>query len=396
MGSRACRWGVLAVCCVLIGQVYAVGPTVTNVVARQRTGTKLVDITYDLADPDSAVVNVSIKISKDAGATWNVPCPSLSGNGIGPSVTPGAGKQIVWDAAADWNGQWSDRMQVEVMATDVGDDFALIPAGTFTMGDSFAEGGSDERPTHSVSVSAFYISRYEVTKALWEEVKSWAGSHAYAFENPGAGKGASHPVHTVSWYDVVKWCNARSEKEGLSPCYTVGGYTYRTGDSDGVVCNWSANGYRLPTEAEWEKAARGGLAGRRFPWGAVVTHGHANYYANPTAYGYDENPTSGYHPDYDAGGYPYTSPVGSFGANGHGLYDMAGNLWEWCWDWYDGGYYGSSPGSDPMGPGSGSYRVGRGGRWSSDACGCRVANRGRNSPGYASNYLGFRLVRAAQ
>ena len=131
---------------------------------------------------------------------------------------------------------------------------------------------------------------------------------------------------------MVKWCNARSEKEGLAPCYhtdVARTAVYRTGrvDVTNDMVNWSANGYRLPTEAEWEKAARGGLVGRRFPWGDQITHSLANY-SSDSIYPYDTSPTRGYHPDYQAGGAPYTSPVGNFAANGYGLYDMAGNVYE--------------------------------------------------------------------
>ena len=105
---------------------------------------------------------------------------------------------------------------------------------------------------------------------------------------------------------MVKWCNARSEKENLTPCYTLTGAVYRTTNSDAVVCNWAANGYRLPSEAEWEKAARGGLSGKRFPWGDTITHSQANYYAQPGSYAYDVSPTRGYHPTYAVNGTPYS------------------------------------------------------------------------------------------
>ncbi|MBM3882116.1 MAG: hypothetical protein FJ387_20745, partial [Verrucomicrobia bacterium] len=248
---------------------------------------------------------------------------------------------------------------------------AFIPAGSFQMGDTFNEGTSDERPVHTVYVSAFYMDRTEVTKALWDEVYGWAVGRGYSFDNAGSGKAANHPVQTVYWYDMVKWCNARSEKEGRMPAYyTSAGQTtvYRTGrvDVQNDWVKWNA-GYRLPTEAEWEKAARGGASGRRFPWTATdtITHSQANYYSHWEGgrpyYAYDVNPTGGYHPTFAVGASPYTSPVGYFAPNGYGLYDMAGNVWEWCWDWYSSGYYGSSPSSDPRGSSGGSDRVIRGG-----------------------------------
>ena len=257
---------------------------------------------------------------------------------------------------------------------------ALIRGGAFQMGDAFNEGESDERPVRTVIVSAFYIDRFEVTKGLWDEVATWASAHGYDI-GPGSasGKGPGHPAADVTWYEAAKWANARSEKEGLTPCYYTDATlraVYRTGhvsvENDGV--KWTASGYRLPTEAEWEKAARGEAVARRYPWGDTdeINTSRANY--NST--------------------YGGTTPVGSFPANGYGLYDMAGNVWEWCWDWYDDDLPG---GTDPRGPASGSNRVFRGGSWSSGAYFCRVADRVSFGPGYGGDfhYLGFRLVRTA-
>jgi len=216
----------------------------------------------------------------------------------------------------------------------------------------------------------------EVTKAKWDEVYTWAIAHGYSFDRAGSGKAANHPVHTVNWYDVVKWCNARSQKEGRPPVYTVNGAVYKTGRSDTVV-QTSALGYRLPTDVEWEYAARGGLSGKRFPWGDTIQHARANYWSS-SSYNYDTSPTRSYHPTYATGGMPYTSPVGSFAANGYGLYDMAGNVWEWCFDWY--------PGYE------GSYRVVRGGGWNYYADFCRAAVRFDHWPDFADFYVGFRAV----
>lgn len=165
------------------------------------------------------------------------------------------------------------------------DGFVLIPAGSFEMGDSFHEWAGDEVPVHTVNVSAFYMQATEVTYAEWRDVYTWAVTHGYGFDNAGNGKGETHPVHSVNWFDMTKWCNARSEKESLRPCYYTDAartLIYRSGRvalSNGMVC-WMANGYRLPTEAEWEKAARGGLSGKRFPWGDTISHNQANYYAH--------------------------------------------------------------------------------------------------------------------
>ncbi len=160
--------------------------------------------------------------------------------------------------------------------------FSLIPAGSFQMGDQSAsnyEEDSVERPQQNVYVSSFYMAKYEVTQGLWDEVRLWGMNHGYVDLAPSDGRKPNLPVHIISWYDMVKWCNARSEKEGLTPCYTVSGVVYRAG-RNAPDCNWNVNGYRLPTEAEWEEAARGGLGGKRFPWGDTITHNNSNYYSS--------------------------------------------------------------------------------------------------------------------
>jgi formylglycine-generating enzyme required for sulfatase activity len=274
-------------------------------------------------------------------------------------------------------------------------NMTLVPAGSFTMGDTFSEGFSDELPLRTVYVSAFYLDVNLVSYSQWQSVYAYATNRGYGFVTSHEGKAADHPVQTVDWYDSVKWCNARSEQAGRTPVYyTDAGLTevYTNGEVT-VYVNWSAGGYRLPTEAEWEKAARGGLSGNRFPWGDTITHSNANYYSS-ASYAYDTSPTRGYHPTFATGGIiPYTSPVGCFAANGYGLYDMAGNVWEWCWDWY-GSYNGASQ-ADPQGPTSGRGRVIRGGGWYGDAFDCRSAFRIFNDPSRAYNNMGLRCVRSA-
>ena len=213
-------------------------------------------------------------------------------------------------------------------------DMVEIPGGTNS-------GADPDYGTYSLTVSAFYMDRTTVTKTQWDIVYYWAISNGYIFQNAGLGKGPDHPVNSVNWYDCAKWCNARSEMEGKTPCYTVSGSVLRTGDFDRfltnhVDCNFNVNGYRLPTSEEWIYAARGGYSSLRFPWGNTIQHTKANYYSS-SSYSYDTSSTRGYHPSYNSGGEPYTSPVGSFPPNGYGLYDMAGNVWEWCWD--GGGRY---------------------------------------------------------
>ena len=272
----------------------------------------------------------------------------------------------------------------------------LIPAGSFLMGNSIGDSGiTDANPTN-VYVSAFFMDTNLVNLSIWQAVYTYATtSNGYGFDDASAGKATNHPVQTVNWYDCVKWCNARSQEAGLTPVYyTDAGFTqvYKTGDVTPSV-NWSANGYRLPTEAEWEKAARGGLRGRRFPWGNLISEGQANYYGYTNGYSYDLGP-NGYNPIGSIGGTsPATSPVGSFDVNGYGLYDMAGNVWEWCWDW-SGTPYGQPSTTNPTGAGPGSgVRVLRGGYWVSNAYLARCAFRNSHIPDLALNYFGFRCVR---
>jgi formylglycine-generating enzyme required for sulfatase activity len=356
----------------------------------------------------------AIKLSLGALALWaglaaQAQAPvitSFSGNGVlvCSNLTPGSVASVEWASSLSgpWQTNWAGldavtvdsngMIQVSVPmfyrvrgtnsappgTNSAPSGMVLIPAGSFTMGDANDGNAGGDAPTHTVNVSAFYMDTNLVTYTLWTNVYQWAANNGYSFDYAGSGKATTHPVQTIDWYDCVKWCNARSEKEGRVPAYyTDAGLSvrYRTGQVY-VQTNWVnwSSGYRLPTEAEWEKAARGGASGHRFPWSNVdtITHSQANYYSS-SSFAYDISPTQGYNPTFNDGVYPYTSPVGYFPANGYGLYDMAGNVYQWCWDL--GGAYSSGAQSDPRGPASGSYRVLRGGDWDRNANYCRSASR---------------------
>lgn len=271
-----------------------------------------------------------------------------------------------------------------------------VEQGEFVMGDSL-DGWPSELPVHTNFISGFWMDEAPVTKMKWDEVYLWATNNGYAFDNSGTGKTNTHPVYWVNWYDSVKWCNARSQKEGLTPCYYTGEdllTVYKSGQlvlSNSWV-NWSVNGYRLPTEAEWEKAARGGRQGLRFPCGDTIDHGAANYRAN-TNFVYDKGPTQGPNPAFLEGSTPYTSPCGFFGSNGYGLRDMEGNMLGWCWDRYAS--YSASYATDPHGPDTPSVtnRVARGGSWDALSSFTRCSCRSSNAAGSAFDWIGLRCVR---
>jgi sulfatase modifying factor 1 len=384
--------GALWLLCLFLscGFSASAAPSVTNVSFAQQPGTRLVSVSYDLA---GGTCSVSLLVSNDNGATYNVPVKSVTG-AVGNGVTSGTGKQITWDAGTDWAGQYSNQIKVRVrawdMSSDAGMTFAPIPGGTYQMGNLIEDSDITNAGAVTVTLSPYYMAVHPTTKAQWDTVRTWAAANGYTDLAAGGGKAADHPVQTVKWYDVVKWANAASEKEGLTPCYQVAGSIVRTGTSNAVTCDWTANGYRLPTEAEWEVAARGGLSRKRFPWGDTISHSQANYRAN-SILTYDlSGLANDYHPTYKTGAMPYTSPAGSFAANGYGLYDVAGNVRQWCWDWYGTSHAG---GTDPRGISTGLYRVLRGGNWSNNALSVRSAYRNDSPPTSANTSYGFRLAR---
>jgi formylglycine-generating enzyme required for sulfatase activity len=251
----------------------------------------------------------------------------------------------------------------------VPDGFVRINGGTFKMGSPANKVGHDaeEEPQHKVTMSSFYMGKYEVTQKEYQEIMG---------TNPSFSKGDNLPVENVSWFGAIEYCNKRSQKEGLTLAYTIDknqSDPNNTSSFDNlkwtVTWNKDANGYRLPTEAEWEYACRAGTTSA-YNTGANISDNTGWYNAN-----------SGFK----------THPVGQKSANAWGLYDMHGNMWEWCWDWY--GDYTSDAQTDPVGPISGAGRVRRGGSWYEPAMDLRSAYRAYGYPSYRSVHIGFRLVR---
>jgi formylglycine-generating enzyme required for sulfatase activity len=350
-------------------------PTISDIADQNViVGSNIGSIAFTIGDAQTSAS--ALTLSGSSSNTTLVSNASIVFGGSGASrtvtVTPTIGQRgtaTITVTVSDGSLVANDAFVLTVVnlpATPLG--FSLIPAGSFTMEKEYdghlpAVGWS---PPTTKYVSAFYIAQRETTKALWDEVWAWGRFRGYTDLPVGGGKASNHPVHTVTWFDAIKWCNARSEMEGLTPCYTYGGFPLRRGTylqqlGGHMVEVWwafsldpTANGYRLPTQAEWEWAARGGLKEKRFPWGDTITHNQANYFS-ASGLPYDLSPTRGHHPTYAVGNKPYTSPVASFAANGYGLSDMAGNVEEWCVsNW---AYAGPAPfKGDDFRPRGGSWR----------------------------------------
>lgn len=238
-----------------------------------------------------------------------------------------------------------------------------VKGGTFHMGSDHYTARDPEKPVHEVTVGSFYMSRYEVTFAEFDRYcKDTGRSKPHDW---GRGRG-NKPVSSVNWFDAVSYCNWLSKKEGLTPCYSQ--------KNKKVLCNFEADGYRLPTEAEWEYAARGGQNKENFQYAGSDNHKSVSWNR------------------YNSKGSPHT--VGTKKPNSLGLYDMTGNISEWCWDYCDKKYYSVSPRKDPTGPEASIYRVQRGGDYGASPYLCRVTMRGAVGGGTINGNSGFRVVRS--
>jgi formylglycine-generating enzyme required for sulfatase activity len=307
----------------------------------------------------------------------------------------------VADEVPNWS-ELSNQVDVRTAEAGIAPELMLIPAGTFTMGSDPDEGGPDERPEHSPHISAFLMDKYEVTNAMYASALNWAMAQGLIevevgvtygrVRKIGAGEyyldmdehvGASqcritwqddlfeselwwenHPVVGVTWYGAAAYCNWRSGIEECPQCY----------DTSTWECDYEVDGYRLPSEAEWEKAARGSVDERTYPWGETMNCSRCN------RIGCVDNTAPVNDPEYLDGASPY------------GCLQLAGNVWEWCQDWYDGEYYAESPANDPRGPASSSWRVMRGGSWLNQGF-PRCSIRDMNSPGHNWASIGFRCAR---
>ena len=236
-------------------------------------------------------------------------------------------------------------------------DLISINGGTYLMGSPETEMQREtDEVQHEVIVSDFYIGRYEVTQKAYEEVIG---------ENPSNFKGENLPVENVTWYEAIEYCNKLSKKDGLTPAYTI--------DGENVSWDRSANGYRLPTEAEWEFAAKGGASSKSFKYSGSNNLDDVAWHKG------------------NSKGTPHT--VGTKLPNELGVYDMSGNVWEWCWDWYNKDFYKLEKGDNPKGPEMGERRSVRGGSWDSQQNYVRPANRISTEPNKTHEFYGFRVVR---
>lgn len=303
-----------------------------------------VQFTYDLTGEErEAEVTVNLTVP---GGDRKAAELHLEGD-VG-KVRPGRGKVIWWNVLQDFPRGLNSEIAWEITAggqsfTDAatGMGFVFVKGGCYEMGDAFGDGQSDKKPVHNVCVSDFYMGKYEVTQGQWQTVM---GSNPSNFKNCGA----NCPVEQVSWNDTQEFIGRLNGKTGKS--------------------------YRLPTEAEWEYAARSG--GKREKYAGGDDLDRVAWYSSNSG--------------------STTHSVGTKAANGLGLHDMSGNVWEWCQDWYGEKFYGESPKDNPRGPSSGQYRVLRGGSWANiPEENVRAAYRYSNLPALRSYYFGFRMSLSA-
>jgi formylglycine-generating enzyme required for sulfatase activity len=338
---------------------------------------KNITVTYDLSGGlNSDEFEVSLYCSENGGSAFIGSLASVTGD-VGQKIKPGYSKQITWNVLSDREKLTGSRIVFEVRANKInqsGIEMVFVKGGTFTMGCTGEQSDceDDEKPVHPVTVSDFNIGKYEVTVTQFKSFIDATGYKTDAEKGDGSyiwngtewkkqsgvnwkcdvqgnlrpQSEYNHPVIHVSWNDATEYCKWLSGKTGKK--------------------------YRLPTEAEWEYAARGGSAGSPTRYAGSNTINEVAWYADNSG--------------------KKTHPVGQKKSNELGIYDMTGNVWECCSDWYGKDFYGSSPKNNPQGNSSGAYRVLRGGGWYYDPQYCRVSNRNISIPDFRSSNYGFRLV----
>lgn len=321
-----------------------------------QSGKQLV-VTYDLIGSKAdQTFDISLYVSTDNGSTWQGPLEQVSGD-VGDNRTAGRNSRITWNVLQEFTqlkGKVGFRVQAKVKTPAVDDfiEMVYVQGGTFQMGSN--DGESEEKPVHTVTVSDFYMGKYEVTQKQWRDIMGTNPSHNKNCDNC--------PVEIVSWNDIQEFLKKLNAKTGKN--------------------------YRLPTEAEWEYAARGGNKSNGNKWAGTNTESSLYRYANFA----DKNTDFSWSTKTQDDGHKNTAPVGSYQPNELGIYDMSGNVWEWCSDRYDSHYYKNSPQYNPKGASSSTYRVLRGGSWDGEPNHCRVAYRLSTTPTYRDSSIGFRLV----
>ncbi len=299
---------------------------------------KKINIYYDIKEAKTGqTFDIKIYCSKDGGYSWGNPLYYVTGD-VGKGISGGYNKKIVWDVLKEVERLRGNDIKFQVRAKITGGtmpNMVLVQGGTFQMGSNKHD---DEKPVHTVTVNSFYIGKYEVTQKQWKEIMG---------SNPSYFKDCDNcPVENVSWNDVQEFLKKFNAK--------------------------TKGNYRLPTEAEWEFAACGGNKSNGYEYSGSNNAGNVAWYRDNSS--------------------KKTHTVGTKQPNELGIYDMSGNVWEWCNDWYGKDYYSTSPANNPQGPNSGTYRVLLGGSWFDNSRYVRSANRNRSNPDYDSKYDGFRFV----
>ncbi|MEK7264126.1 MAG: formylglycine-generating enzyme family protein [Bacteroidota bacterium] len=326
---------------------------------------RTVVVTYDITGGNSKdEYTVQLTYSSDGGSTFSKPLRSVSGD-VGEKIKPGHGKKITWDVLKDVDALLGEDFVFKVVAkgkNGEAGEMIFVEGGTYEMGSNESD---NEKPVHRVTVSDFYIGKYEVTIG---EFKKFIDATNYQTD---ADKKGSSYIWTGSKWEERNGVNWRDDVNGNTQTAMHHPVIHVSWNDAAAYCKWA--GGRLPTEAEWEYAARGGNKTRGYTYSGSDDIDNVAWYAGNSG--------------------SKTHTVGTKQPNELGIYDMTGNVWEWCSDWYGENYYSSSPQNNPQGPSSGSFRVFRGGSFYADDYYCRVADRGYITPVPRYYNFGFRLSR---